>query len=76
MRAHNYHSYTHVILAMSIVREPVGSVAFFVKSKYSCALDIGRLLIVMHAWVWAARIVKILDPLNRVVTNRAIMFTA
>ena len=35
-----YHSYTHLILALGIVREP--TFWEFITSKYSCTHDIGR----------------------------------
>ena len=38
--ARNYHSYTHLLLALSVVREP--TVWGFITSKYSCTKDIGR----------------------------------
>ena len=36
--ARNYHSYTHIIIALGIVREP--TVWGFMTSKYSCTYDI------------------------------------
>ena len=39
MCAINSHSYTHLILALGIVREP--TVWGFITSKYSCTRDIG-----------------------------------
>ena len=38
--ARNYHSYTHLILALGIVRAP--TVWGFMTSKYSCTHNIGR----------------------------------
>ena len=40
MRTRNYHSYTHLILALGIVREP--TVWGFITSKYPGVHDIGR----------------------------------
>ena len=40
MCTRNYHSFTHLLLALGIVREP--TVWEFMTTKYYCAHDIGR----------------------------------
>ena len=52
MYASNSHSYTHLILALGIVREP--TVWVFITSYYPGIHDIG-LLIVVLAWVVCVR---------------------